>query len=96
VLPVIAQRLREQGKLDSFIDLFNHRSVPSKVVTPLRLLGATARLLARGGRDRRALLREVGGLVAQDTQRKRLAKHPRYVPLEANDAMAAHGLATTG
>jgi hypothetical protein len=31
----------------------------------------------------------VGGLIAQDTQRKRLAKHPQYVPLEASvDARA--------
>jgi 2-polyprenyl-6-methoxyphenol hydroxylase-like FAD-dependent oxidoreductase len=82
VLPVIAQRMFERGKQDSFSDLFNHRSTPSKVVTPPRILGATARLLARRGCDRRALLREVGGLVAQDTRRKRLAKHPIYVPLE--------------
>ena len=38
----------------------------------------------RRGCDRRALLREVGGLVAQDTRRKRLARHPQYVPLEAS------------
>jgi 2-polyprenyl-6-methoxyphenol hydroxylase-like FAD-dependent oxidoreductase len=82
VVPVIAQRLLERGKQDSFSDLFNHRSTPSKVVTPPRILGATARLLARRGCDRRALLREVGGLVAEDTRRKRLAKHPHYVPLE--------------
>ncbi len=82
VLPEIAQRLLERGKQDSFADLFNHRSTPSKVVTPPRILGATARLLARRGCDRRALLREVGALVAQDNQRKRLAKHPQYVPLE--------------
>jgi len=84
VLPEIAQRLYEQGQLDSFLDLFNHRSTPSKVLTPPRLLGATARLLARGGCDRRALLGEVGGLVAQDARRKRLARHPHYAPLEAS------------
>ncbi len=49
VLPEIAQRLYERGKLDPFMDLLNHRSVPSKVLTPPRLAGATARLLARGG-----------------------------------------------
>ena len=74
----------ERGKLDSFTDLFNHRSVPSKVLTPPRLLAATARLLARGGCDRRALLGEVGGLIAQDARRKRLARHPHYVSLEAS------------
>jgi hypothetical protein len=84
VVPEMAQRLVKQGKQDSFSDLFNHRSTPSKVITPPRILGATARLLTRRGCDRRALLREVGGLVAQDTRRKRLARHPRYVPLEAS------------
>ena len=84
VLPEIAQRLYERGMLDSFNNLFNHRSVPSKVLTPPRVLAATARLLARGGCDRRALLGEVGGLVAQDARRKRLARHPHYAPLEAS------------
>jgi len=41
-------------------------------------------LLARRGCDRRALLGEVGGLIAQDARRKRLARHPHYVPLEAS------------
>jgi hypothetical protein len=54
------------------------------VLSPPRVLAATARLLARGGCDRRALLGEVGGLIAQDTRRKRLARHPHYVPLEAS------------
>ena len=84
VLPEIARRLDERGKLDSFLDLFNHRSAPSKVLTPPRLAGATARLLARGGCDRRALLGEVGALIAQDARRKRLARHPRYVPLQTS------------
>jgi 2-polyprenyl-6-methoxyphenol hydroxylase-like FAD-dependent oxidoreductase len=84
VLPEIAQRLHERGKLDSFTDLFNHRSLPSKVLSPPRVLAATARLMARGGCDRRALLGEVGGLVAQDARRKRVARHPHYVPLEAS------------
>ena len=84
VLPEIAQRLEERGKLDSFLDLFNHRSVPSKVLTPPRLAAATARLLARRGCDRRALLGEVGALLAEDVRRKRLARHPHYVPLEAS------------
>ena len=60
----------------------NHRSAPSKVLTPPRLAGATARLLARGGCNRRALLKEVGALIAEDVHRKRLARHPRYVPAE--------------
>jgi pimeloyl-ACP methyl ester carboxylesterase/2-polyprenyl-6-methoxyphenol hydroxylase-like FAD-dependent oxidoreductase len=84
VLPEIAQRLYQQGQLDAFIDLFNHRSAPSKVLTPPRLAGATARLLARGGCDRRAVLGEVGALITEDARRKRLARHPHYVPLETS------------
>jgi len=84
VLPEIAQRLYERGKLDSFLNLFNHRSAPSKVLTPPRLAGATARLLARGGCDRRTLLSEVGVLIAEDVRRKRLARHPHYVPLQTS------------
>jgi 2-polyprenyl-6-methoxyphenol hydroxylase-like FAD-dependent oxidoreductase len=86
VVPEIGRRLYERGQLDQFIDLFNHRSSPSKVITPPRLLAATARLLARGGCDRRALLGEVGGLMAQDARRKRLARHPHYAPLETSMA----------
>jgi 2-polyprenyl-6-methoxyphenol hydroxylase-like FAD-dependent oxidoreductase len=84
VLPEIAQRLYERGKLDSFLDLFNHRSTPSKVLTPPRLAGATTRLLARGGCDRRALLGQVGALIAEDIRRKRLARYPHFVPLETS------------
>ena len=84
VLPEMTQRLYERGKLDPFLDLFNHRSMPSKVLTPPRLAGATARLLARGGCDRRAVLGEVGALIAEDVRRKRLARHPHYVPLETS------------
>jgi hypothetical protein len=54
------------------------RSRPSQVFTPPRLLGATARLLARRGCDRRALLGEVGTLVAEDFRRKRLNRKPVY------------------
>jgi 2-polyprenyl-6-methoxyphenol hydroxylase-like FAD-dependent oxidoreductase len=87
VLPEIARRLYQRGQLDSFVDLLNHRSAPSQVLTPPRLAGATARLLARRGCDRRALLAEVGALIATENRRKRLARHPSYVPLEtATDA----------
>jgi hypothetical protein len=48
VVPEIERRLLEQGKIGTFLDLFySHRSRPSQVFTPPRLLGATARLLAR-------------------------------------------------
>jgi hypothetical protein len=79
VVPEIERRLLEQGKIGTFLDLFySHRSRPSQVFTPPRLLGATARLLTRRGCDRRALLGEVGTLLAEDVRRKRLNRKPVY------------------
>jgi flavin-dependent dehydrogenase len=78
VVPEIGRRLLAQGKIDLFLDLFSHRSSPSKVLTPPRLLGATGRLLARRGCERRPLLREVGALIAEDARRKRLNRRPAY------------------
>jgi 2-polyprenyl-6-methoxyphenol hydroxylase-like FAD-dependent oxidoreductase len=98
VLPEIQRRLLAQGRIDLFLNLFAHRSSPSQVFTPARLLGATGRLLARRGCDRRALMREVGALVAEDARRRRLNRRPAYVatavaadagPTEVPEAVAA-------
>jgi hypothetical protein len=78
-LPALTERLVATGRIDQYADLFNHRSKPSDVITPLRLLGATGRLLARCGCEPRALLREVRGLMAEDARRKRLNRRPVYV-----------------
>ena len=80
MLRELIRRLEAQGKLGLFLDLLTHRTRPSHVLTPPRLLGATVRLLARSGCDRRALLREVGSLVATDAHRKRLNRRPAYAP----------------
>lgn len=79
VIPVFMRRLLERGKIDLFLDLYNHRTKPSRVLTPPRVLGATARLLARRGCERRELVREVAGLIAEDAHRRRLARRPAYV-----------------
>ena len=80
-LPELVRRLLAQGKIDLFLDLLTHRTRPSQVLTPPRMLGATGRLLARRGCDRPALLREVGALVATDARRKRLNRRPVYAPV---------------
>jgi 2-polyprenyl-6-methoxyphenol hydroxylase-like FAD-dependent oxidoreductase len=79
VLPEIGRRLMEQGELELFLNLFNHRERPSAVLTPRRLLGATARLLARGG-DRGELLRELATLATEEVRHQRLNHRPAYVP----------------
>jgi 2-polyprenyl-6-methoxyphenol hydroxylase-like FAD-dependent oxidoreductase len=78
VLPEMQRRLLGQGKIDMVTNLFTHRSRPSQVSTPPRLLGATSRLLVRPGCQRRKLLREVGALIAEDVRRKRLNRRPMY------------------
>ncbi len=83
VLPEMQRRLLEQGKIDIVIDLFTHRSGPSQVITPQRLLGATGRLLVRPGCERLNLMREVGALIRTDVHRKRLNRRPAYVAAAA-------------
>lgn len=83
VVPEVQRRLLAQGKIDTVIDLFTHRTKPSQVITPQRLLGATSRLLVRPGCARRTLLREVGTLIRTDVHRKRLNRHPAYVAAAA-------------
>jgi 2-polyprenyl-6-methoxyphenol hydroxylase-like FAD-dependent oxidoreductase len=83
-LPELVARLLAKGEIDQFIDLLTHRTRPSAVLSPPRLLAATGRLLARRGCDRRALLREVGGLVAEDARRKHAGRRPRYASVLAS------------
>lgn len=85
VLPEIFHQLLAQGKIDIASDLFTHRSRPSQVLTPQRLLGATGRLLMRPESDRRGLLREVGTLVGEDLRRKRLNRRPAYAEVGSSD-----------
>jgi flavin-dependent dehydrogenase len=78
-VPELIGRLLASGKIGQVLDLFNHRTKPLRVFSPPRVLGATARMLARRGFDRRALLREVGGLIAEQARRQRLNWRPEYL-----------------
>lgn len=78
-VPAMMGRLERQGKLDGFLNVIQHRSVPSKVFTPPRLLSTAAGMVARGDGDRAQVLREVGQLVTTDTRRKRLRRNPVFV-----------------
>lgn len=77
-LPEVGKRLRAQDELGPLIDLFSHRGKPSQIFTPPRLLAAMGRVFARPGCDRRALLGEIGALVAQNARRQRLYRWPVY------------------
>ncbi len=80
VLVEILGGLQREGKAGLFFELLNHRARPSQVLTPARVLGASARLLARRGSPRRVLLAELGTLGARDMRRRWLNAHPAYGP----------------
>jgi 2-polyprenyl-6-methoxyphenol hydroxylase-like FAD-dependent oxidoreductase len=79
VQPEITNGLLRRGKIDLFVNLLTHRSIPSKVFTPARLVTATGRLLLRPGCNRRAVLGDVRGLLAEHVRRRRLMRRPSYV-----------------
>jgi 2-polyprenyl-6-methoxyphenol hydroxylase-like FAD-dependent oxidoreductase len=76
LLPAMASRLERNGQLEPFLDLFQHRALPSRVFTPMRLLSTAARLLVRGDGPRADVLSEVGELIMTDARRKRLRRNP--------------------
>ncbi len=87
--PEFIKRLVDQGKVEQMLDVLNHRAMPSKVITPPRVLGATGRLLTRGECDRRALIAEVASLISEDMRRRRLNRRPEYAaPSTSADAGA--------
>ena len=88
VLVELLRRLQQQGKAGLFFDLLNHRVRPSGVLTPPRVLGASTRLLARRGTDRRALLAELGSVGAREARRRWLNRRPAYAPDGARDQSA--------
>jgi flavin-dependent dehydrogenase len=78
VLVEMLRALQKQGKAGLFFELLNHRVRPSRLLTPPRVLGASARLLASGRTQRGALLRKLGALGAQDLRRRWRNRRPVY------------------
>jgi 2-polyprenyl-6-methoxyphenol hydroxylase-like FAD-dependent oxidoreductase len=85
VVPEMMRRLERRGEFDGFLEVFQHREVPSRVLTPPRLLSTTAAMLARRGCERQTILRGVGQLVITDARRKRLRRTPVFVDPAAHD-----------
>lgn len=81
VPPVFVEILSEltaKGDAVLFLDIFNHRTKPSEVLSPARLAAATGRLLKRREHKRSQILRQTKDLVAEESRRQRLNKHPAY------------------
>jgi flavin-dependent dehydrogenase len=79
VLVEILDHLADDPQMvDRWFDVLNHRVRPSEILTPPRLLGATARLLGRGQRPPARILAETGEIMARDMRRRWLNHRPRY------------------
>jgi hypothetical protein len=80
--PVATEMLLRLGSTPEgrreFIDLLNHRLQPSQVLTPRRLLAASARLLRRGDMSRALVASETAQSMRQDLARRILAHRPQY------------------
>jgi len=75
----ILLRLAEDGaSTDRFLDVLAHRVRPSQILTPARLLGATARLVRAGTRPRRQVVAETREIMVEDLRRRWLNHRPRY------------------
>jgi flavin-dependent dehydrogenase len=78
VLPEVLRGLHRRGRGGLFLDLVNHRTKPSRVLTPPRALAATASALRRRPGRRGEVLREAGQLLTQEVNRRRLNRWPAY------------------
>lgn len=77
VFPQMARDLYAKGQIERFQELFSHRSKPSRVLNPARLVGSAGRLMLAHA-DRRAVLSEVRELVADNVRRQMLNRRHAY------------------
>ncbi|KUJ69189.1 hypothetical protein ACZ90_12625 [Streptomyces albus subsp. albus] len=98
VVPETVRRLHARGRIGEVLDLLSHRASVLDVLTPARVLGATGRLLLRGGADgggRRALLGQVSALAAGEVRRRKAMWRPVYGPPPAPPARRGPGAPET-
>jgi flavin-dependent dehydrogenase len=78
VVPEMIQQLHADDNEGPLLDLLSHRRQPSEVLTPLRALRATGRLLSQRPSDRRAVLSEVSALGREEIRRRWVTHHPDF------------------
>lgn len=76
LLEMVRAFASQPNGLDPWFDILSHRLPPSDVLTPGRLLGATARLLGSGSAPRTMVARQTWAMVANELRRRRLRKRP--------------------
>jgi len=82
VPPVFVELLAGMGDdpatVERWFNVLNHRVRPSEILTPARLLGATARLLRSHDRPPGQVVAETREIMARDLHRRWLNHRPRY------------------
>ena len=95
VPPVLVEILEhlagDEEMVDRWFDVLNHRVRPSEILTPARLVGATARLVRRGGRPATEVLAETREIMGRDLHRRWLNHRPRYASPAAGEPAAGEG-----
>ncbi len=87
VVVEVTRQLHQQGRTAELGEVFQHRSKPSTVFTPPLMIKAAVSAMRRPGADGAQILREVKGLIATDSRRRRLNRRPEFVPItEHRDA----------
>jgi len=85
VLVEILRHLQsDPAMVDRWFDVLNHRVRPSEILTPVRLAGATLRMLRRGGQSPGRILADTREIVLQDMRRRWLNHRPRYAARPAH------------
>jgi flavin-dependent dehydrogenase len=80
MLPEVVRRMRERGELDSFFDLFSHRTRFYDVMSAREVGAATGRMLLSGRTSRARLVKEATAVVASASRHRWISRHPQLAP----------------
>jgi flavin-dependent dehydrogenase len=80
MLPEVVRRLRERGELDTFFDLFSHRTRFYDVMSAREVGAATGRMLLSGRTSRARLVKEATAVAASASRHRWISRHPHLDP----------------
>jgi 2-polyprenyl-6-methoxyphenol hydroxylase-like FAD-dependent oxidoreductase len=85
LVELLAGTASDERLVDRWMDVLNHRTRPSEILTPPRLLAATARLLRRGELPRAQVLADTREIVGRDLRHRWRNHRPRFGEPETPD-----------
>ena len=82
MVPEAVRQLQERGELDTFFDLFSHRSRYYDVLSPRMVGTATGRMLLSGRASRLQLIKDAAQQLAREPGRRWVNRYPRLAPTD--------------